>query len=73
MTVSKYRRLAGRVPATGSIVITMFGAALTPAAEATVHFSLEAACGYQGWGEYRHCDGGTGSTVGVSVGENAAN
>ncbi|WP_410658371.1 DUF6355 family natural product biosynthesis protein [Amycolatopsis sp. lyj-112] len=24
-------------------------------------------CGYLGWGKYRHCDGGTGSTVMLDV------
>ncbi|MGW3993254.1 DUF6355 family natural product biosynthesis protein [Amycolatopsis sp. NPDC004772] len=67
MTNSKHLRLAGRFAATGSIVIAMLGAALTPAADAAVHIGLEGTCGYQGWGEYRHCDGGTGSTVMLDV------
>lgn len=67
MTNLEYRRLLGRIAALGSIVIAILGAALTPAADAAVPFGLEGACGYQGWGEYRHCDGGTGSTVMLDV------
>ncbi len=37
-----------------------------PAAAAT-EVPVRAQCGYLGWGEYRHCDGGTGSRVDLDV------
>lgn len=67
MSDSNSRRLATRIAATGSVVIAMLGAALPQAARAADRFGLEGTCGYQGWGEYRHCDGGTGSTVMLDV------
>ena len=67
MKNSKSFRLARRIAATGTTVIAMLGAGLTSAADAAAPFGLQGSCGYQGWGEYRHCDGGTGSTVMLDV------
>ncbi len=67
MNNSKYLRLAGRITAAGSIMIAMLGAASAPAAYAAVRYEPRMSCGYQSWGEYRHCDGGTGSTVMLDV------
>jgi len=41
-------------------------AAATPAVAATEVPTREG-CGYLGWGEYRHCDGGSGSRVDLDV------
>jgi len=60
-------RQAARITATGSVVVALLGAALTPVADAAASYDLRDSCGYQGWGEYRHCDGGTGSTVMLDV------
>lgn len=67
-----YLRVARRVFAAGSVAIAMFGATtLTSVAGASaspvVRHELKDPCGYLSWGEYRHCDGGTGSTVMLDV------
>ncbi|MFJ7218917.1 DUF6355 family natural product biosynthesis protein [Amycolatopsis sp. NPDC098790] len=36
-------------------------------AVAAPKIQLREQCGYLGWGEYRHCDGGTGTTVDLDV------
>jgi hypothetical protein len=36
-------------------------------AGATTEIQFREGCGYLGWGEYRHCDGGTGSSVDLDV------
>jgi hypothetical protein len=67
MPNSNSLRQAARIAATGSVVVALLGAALTPVADAAASYDLRDSCGYQGWGEYRHCDGGTGSTVMLDV------
>ena len=67
-----YLRVACRAFVAGSVVIAMFGGVgLTSVAEAAassgLRYDLKQPCGYLGWGEYRHCDGGTGSTVMLDV------
>lgn len=47
-------------------VLVVCGAAASPAG-ATTETQLREGCGYLGWGEYRHCDGGTGSRVDLDV------
>ncbi|WP_410645343.1 DUF6355 family natural product biosynthesis protein [Amycolatopsis sp. lyj-346] len=37
------------------------------AASASPGIQFREQCGYLGWGEYRHCDGGTGSRVDLDV------
>jgi hypothetical protein len=55
------------------VVVVGLVAISGPAVAATVEPSghstaqLREKCGYLGWGEYRHCDGGTGSTVDLDV------
>ena len=46
--------------------LTVFVTAASPAG-ATTEIQLREGCGYLGWGEYRHCDGGTGSRVDLDV------
>ena len=41
--------------------------AVASAAETNIDSTLKDPCGYLGWGKYRHCDGGTGSTVMLDV------
>ncbi len=67
MSNSNNLHWASRGIAVGSVVIAMLGAVLAPAADAAVRHDLKDPCGYQGWGQYRHCDGGTGSTIMLDV------
>ncbi|MEU3767967.1 DUF6355 family natural product biosynthesis protein [Amycolatopsis keratiniphila] len=60
--------LAGAVAAlavAGSGVTANAAAARETAARGPV--TVSEGCGYLGWGKYRHCDGGTGSTVMLDV------
>ena len=55
-----------------AVVVAFGGAGIAsaPAASAATvseQASLKDPCGYLGWGKYRHCDGGTGSTVMLDV------
>ncbi len=49
----------------GALASTGTASADTPSAHSPA--AVEDACGYLGWGKYRHCDGGTGSTVMLDV------
>jgi len=66
MLNSKFLRLAGRLVAVGSVTIAVLGGILGSAADAATH-EMKERCGYLEWGQYRHCDGGTGSTVMLDV------
>ncbi len=60
--------LAGAVVAltvAGSGATANAATAREPAVRAPV--TVSEGCGYLGWGKYRHCDGGTGSTVMLDV------
>jgi hypothetical protein len=67
MLNSKVFRSVGRIAVAGSIVIAMFSGGLAPNADAAVPRDMKERCGYLEWGQYRHCDGGTGSTVMLDV------
>lgn len=61
--------LTGAVVALG-IVAASAGMASTASASpnaGTAITQVNDSCGYLGWGKYRHCDGGTGSTVMLDV------
>lgn len=51
--------------AAGSAGMTSKASASPSDGAAIVH--VDDSCGYLGWGKYRHCDGGTGSTVMLDV------
>ncbi|MER6790957.1 DUF6355 family natural product biosynthesis protein [Amycolatopsis mediterranei] len=67
MSNSKIFRGAGRIISAASAVIAMFGCVSVSAADAAVPHTMAEHCGYLEWGQYRHCDGGTGSTVMLDV------
>lgn len=67
MSNSKLFRSAGWLVAVGSMVVAMFGGVSVSVADAAAPRELKERCGYLEWGQYRHCDGGTGSTVMLDV------
>lgn len=56
---------AKRVAAVGLTALALGAGTVTAASAAPV--SVYDPCGYIDWGKYRHCDGGTGSTVMLDV------
>lgn len=64
--VRRVRKVHAVVVAT-AVVLVVGGATAASAAEMHDHATLKDPCGYLGWGKYRHCDGGTGSTVMLDV------
>ncbi|WP_242546997.1 DUF6355 family natural product biosynthesis protein [Amycolatopsis sp. MtRt-6] len=59
---SKITRVLGvSAAAAAACVVAANPAAAAPGVQ------LREQCGYLGWGEYRHCDGGTGSRVDLDV------
>lgn len=66
MKNSKMIRAMGRIIAVGSTVAAL-GGFFVATADAAGPRELKERCGYLEWGEYRHCDGGTGSTVMLDV------
>lgn len=67
MSNSKMFRSAIRGLAAGSVVIVMLSGLSVSVADAAVPREIKERCGYLEWGQYRHCDGGTGSTVMLDV------
>ncbi|MFE0025496.1 DUF6355 family natural product biosynthesis protein [Amycolatopsis sp. NPDC059021] len=52
----------------GGLLGATEAASATPTgSSATVPATVTDPCGYLSWGSYRHCDGGTGSTVMLDV------
>jgi hypothetical protein len=63
--ILRFKTLA-KVLCVALISTAAFGVAASPA-DASTAVKLRDKCGYLAWGEYRHCDGGTGSTVMLDV------
>ncbi|MFE0025497.1 DUF6355 family natural product biosynthesis protein [Amycolatopsis sp. NPDC059021] len=62
--VSRVRMSMTGAAAAVTVAGGLIGTALPASA---VPVSTQEPCGYLGWGQYRHCDGGTGSTVMLDV------
>lgn len=63
--VRRIRKVHVVVVATAAVLAA--GATAASAAELREPSGLKDPCGYLGWAKYRHCDGGTGSTVMLDV------